>query len=76
MSVALKLISRNIRMAIHMVILTLANEILKCKIKFFRMSSIDMQHLTTPNEKQKWAMKYRILTFCQKKREEKNEHRA
>lgn len=62
MSVALKLISRNIRMAIHMVTLTLAKEILKCKIKIFRMSSIDMQHLMTPNEKQKWATKYRMLS--------------
>lgn len=45
-----------------MVTLTLAKEILKCKIKIFRMSSIDMQHLMTPNEKQKWATKYRMLS--------------
>lgn len=58
-----------------MVVLSLAKEILKSKIKIFRMSSIDIQHLTAPNEKQKWATKYRMLTFCQKNKE-KNVHRA
>lgn len=62
-----------------MVVLSLAKEILKCKIKVFRMSSIDMQHLTAPKEKQKWATKYRMLTFCQRKEKKKRmstEHSA
>lgn len=35
------------------------------------MSSIDMKHLAAPKEEQKWATKYRMLTFCQKKNKTK-----
>lgn len=35
------------------------------------MSSIDMQHLTAPNEKQNWATKYGMLIFVKKKKKRK-----